>query len=96
MCAPRFVFARTRPPTADLQSEYLIYVFLPYIGAIEYQELHRDGIYAEPYDPQGKLTLLDYPTQNQETASQSSASTGFHLVSMPVPETVPVPQDDAL
>jgi hypothetical protein len=30
-------------------------------GAIEYQELHRDGIYAEPYDPQGKLTLLDYP-----------------------------------
>jgi hypothetical protein len=30
-------------------------------GAIEYQELHRDGIWAEPYDPQGKLNLMDYP-----------------------------------
>jgi hypothetical protein len=30
-------------------------------GAIEYQSLHKDGIWQEPYDPQGKLTLTDYP-----------------------------------
>ena len=30
-------------------------------GAVEYQSLHYDGIWQEPYDAQGKFTLKDYP-----------------------------------
>ena len=47
--------------TAETDSFRLALLPVCLIGAIEYQELHRDGIYAEPYDPQGKLKLVDYP-----------------------------------